>query len=224
MDDTFHKKAIRFFDELVHPNNLPENVTTLNPYENGETKRVLTNFFEKYFNDSNKRVFIVGINPGRFGGGITGIAFTDPIHLQEHCGIINTFDKKPELSSKFVYRLIKSFGGPSKFYSKFFISVVYPLALIKDGKNYNYYDSKKIYASLKHEIIHLLKKQIEFGADNKVVICLGKKNEKFLREINNEINYFEEIITFDHPRYIMQYKFKSSEKYIKNYHKILSGI
>ncbi len=39
------------------------------------------------------RYLILGINPGRFGGGITGIPFTDPIRLQNICGIENDFQK-----------------------------------------------------------------------------------------------------------------------------------
>ena len=224
MKNTFGDKALNFFKNLNYPQNIPGNISTMNPYENKETQKVITQFYKKYFNDKNKRIFIVGINPGRFGGGITGIAFTDPINLEEYCGIKNTFDKKPELSSRFVYKLIDSYGGAERFYSRFFVSALYPLALIKEEKNYNYYDSKEIYNSLKPEITKLFKQQIEFGAESNVVICLGKKNEKYLREINKEIKHFKEIITFDHPRYIMQYKFKSVNKYVENYIKILKKI
>ena len=107
MKYTFSYKAFNFFTNLNHPQNLPGDVTTMNPYENKETQNVISQFYKKYFNDNSKRIFIVGINPGRFGGGITGIAFTDPINLDEYCGIKNAFDKKQELSSKFVYKLIE---------------------------------------------------------------------------------------------------------------------
>ena len=224
MKDTFGGKAVSFFMNLNHPQNLPDNISTMNPYENKDTQKVITQFYDKYFSDKNKRIFIVGINPGRFGGGITGIAFTDPINLEEYCGIKNAFDKKPELSSRFVYKLIECYGGAEKFYKRFFVSALYPLALIKEEKNYNYYDSKQVYNSLKPEIIKLFKQQIEFGAEKDIVVCLGKKNEKYLKEMNKEIKYFKEIITLDHPRYIMQYKFKSVDEYINNYSKILTKI
>ena len=61
-------------------------------------------------------------------------------------------------------------------------------------------------------------------SENKIVICLGKKNEKYLKEINKELKYFDKIITFDHPRYIMQYKFKFLDEYLKNYVEILTKI
>ncbi|HSH51048.1 MAG TPA: hypothetical protein VK982_04910, partial [Bacteroidales bacterium] len=147
--------------------------------------------------------------------------FTDPINLEEKCGIKNNLDKKPELSSKFVYSLIESFGSVEEFYSKFFISALYPLALIKDGKNYNYYDSKKVYTALKPQIVKMLKQQIDFGANDKLVISFGKKNAEYLTEINDELRFFKEILIFDHPRFVMQYRLKKLDSYLEKYTKIL---
>ena len=61
---------------------------------------------------------ILGINPGRHGSGVTGIAFTDTKRLNNDCGI--SFDEyvTHETSSVFVYEMIKAFGGPEKFYQK----------------------------------------------------------------------------------------------------------
>ena len=220
----FSKKAIQFYKSLQIPQNLPNQVTVMNPYDSTVTFSLVEKFFLKFYNDDNKRTFIVGINPGRFGGGVTGVAFTDPVNLEEKCGIKNDLDKKQELSSRFVYKLIDEFGGAKKFYSKFFISAIYPLALIKDGKNYNYYDSQKVYKALKPQIIKTLQEQIEFGANDKVAISFGKKNAEYLKEINSELNFFEEIIEFDHPRFIMQYRLKNLEHYLEEYVKILREI
>lgn len=217
----FAEKVINFYKNLEIPNNLPNKVRVMNPYDSEVTYSLVNKFFNKFYSDSNKRIFIVGINPGRFGGGLTGIAFTDPINLEEKCGIRNSLDKKQELSSRFVYKLIDKFGGVEKFYSKFFISALYPLALIKDGKNYNYYDSQKIYKKLKPQIIKTFKQQIDFGANDKVVISFGKKNAEYLQEINDELNFFKKIIVFDHPRFIMQYRLKKLNEYLDEYTKVL---
>jgi len=217
----FSKKVIQFYKSLQIPQYLPDQVTVMNPYDSEVTYSLVNKFFNKFYCDNNKRIFIVGINPGRFGGGLTGIAFTDPINLEDKCGIKNNFDKKPELSSRFVYSLIDSFGGVEKFYSEFFISALYPLALIKDGKNYNYYDSQKNYEILKPQIIETFKQQIDFGANDKVLISFGKKNAEYLQEINDELNFFKKIIVFDHPRFIMQYRLKKLDTYLNNYTKIL---
>jgi hypothetical protein len=214
---TFADKAINFFLNFDSPAHLPGEASILNPYKKPEVQKIVKAFYESFFNDNRERVFILGINPGRFGGGVTGIAFTDPIALDKYYGIKNNFDKKPELSSKFVFSFINEFGGIKKFYSKFFISAVYPLALLKDGKNFNYYDSKELYHNLKPHLLASLKNQFNFGAVKDVAICLGKKNLKYLNELNRELNYFKKIITLDHPRYIMQYRLKKKDLYIKQY-------
>ncbi len=220
----FADKVNQFYKTLEVPPELPNNVSVMNPYEMDTTFSLTKKFFEKFYSDKNRRIFIVGINPGRFGGGLTGVGFTDPVNLEDKCGIKNDLDKKHELSSRFVYELIDEFGGADKFYSKFFISAIYPLALIKDGKNYNYYDSKKVYNALKPQIVETFKKQIDFGANDKYVVSFGKKNAEFLKEINKEIGFFKEIIIFDHPRFIMQYRLKKLSNYLNEYTKILRKV
>jgi hypothetical protein len=220
--ETFSERAINFFLNLKQPKHLPDKISVLNPYKEKEVKVIVSNFFNLFFNDRNKRTFILGINPGRFGGGVTGIAFTDPIALEQFCGIKNNLIKKPELSSKFIYNVISEFGGTKNFYSRFFISAIYPLALISNKKNFNYYSDKEIYKILKEDLIYSLKKQITFGARKDAVICLGNKNSEYLKELNEEINYFEKIITLEHPRFIMQYRLKKKDAYIKKYIDVLN--
>ena len=141
---TFAEKAVNFYKNIEAPQEQKNRVSFMNPYKDNTVQTILQRFFEKFYNDTNKRTFLIGINPGRFGGGLTGIAFTDPINLEEKCGIKNGIPKKPELSSRFIYELIDNYGGAEKFYSDFFITAMFPFALIKDGKNYNYYDSQSV--------------------------------------------------------------------------------
>jgi len=218
---SFSQKAIKYFTELKSHRRLPGNVNILNPYSDKGVKYVVTEFYNKFFNDTDERIFLLGINPGRFGGGITGIAFTDPVALENNCRIKNSFPKKTELSSKFVYTFIKKYGGAKKFYARFFISALYPLALLRDSKNHNYYDSPALYAHLKPYIISSLKTQVCFGARRDIVICLGKKNVKYLREINGGLGYFKKIVVLDHPRYIMQYRLKKIDVYLQKYMDVL---
>lgn len=215
--DTFANNAIKYFTGLKIPGRIPDSIGILNPYEKKEVKEAVKLFFHKYFDDNERRVFVFGINPGRFGGGLTGISFTDPVALREECGIENKLGDRKELSSKFIYKVINQYGGVNKFYSKIFITALYPFAIIKDGKNFNYYDSLKLYVSLKTQIASAIKEQINFGADRRFAVCLGKKNAKYFNEINNEHNFFEEIRVLDHPRYIMQYRLKRVNQYINQY-------
>src|SRR6476659_8178058 len=108
---TFAEKAIAFFNhlDLTLPSSL--HIEVLNPYKNPEVRKLTEKFFTKYFNDNRKRIFIMGINPGRFGGGLTGISFTDPVALRKFCGIENNFGSKRELSSEFIYQMIQEYGG-----------------------------------------------------------------------------------------------------------------
>ncbi len=217
MRKTFSEKAIAYFLNLNSPKNLPEGISVLNPYADENVKKLVTVFFRKFFNDKQKRIIIFGINPGRFGGGTTGISFTDPVALQEFCGIENSLRKRRELSSEFVYQVIERYGGAEKFYSKFFLSAVYPLAIIKDGKNHNYYDSHELFEFLKPYLIASIKEQSAFGAITKVAISFGKKNADYLKRLNAELGIFEKIVYLDHPRFIMQYRRKALEDYIKKY-------
>jgi hypothetical protein len=213
----FARKAIRYFTDLKSPSTLPSGIGLLNPYENANVQYAVKEFYQKFYNDDRKRIYILGINPGRFGGGLTGISFTDPVALKKYCGIDNPFGNREELSSKFIYQVITRYGGAKKFFSNFFLSAIYPLALIKDEKNYNYYDDKKLFSFLKPYLLVSLKKQIVFRANRHVVICLGKKNGEYLKILNGELSLFNQIEILDHPRYIMQYRKKKMDGYLEQY-------
>ena len=213
----FSGKAVQYFFNIKSPVSFRNGVQVINPYDSDEVKRTVTKFYSNFYKDNNKRLFVFGINPGRFGGGLTGISFTDPVALREHCGIENNLGDKKELSSKFIYEMINAFGGADIFYSKIFLSALYPLALVKDRKNYNYYDDKSLFNILKPDIVASIRSQIEFGAKKEKVIILGKKNAEYFKIINDEFNFFNEVVVLDHPRFIMQYRQRLKNKYITNY-------
>ena len=214
---SFSSKAIKYFNELSPPDFAINGVELINPYESPAVKLVMRDFYNKFYNDENQRIFVFGINPGRFGGGLTGISFTDPVVLRESCKIDNRFGERKELSSKFIYAVVDEFGGTRMFFSKAFLTALYPFAIIKDGKNYNYYDNKSLAEKLKPKIIETIKSQIEFGARRDVAILLGKKNAKYFFELNNDFHFFDKVVVLEHPRYIMQYRLKKIGYYINKY-------
>ena len=112
-----------FIDFIINlkPETVPKSIKILDPYSDDEGIRVTKKFYNEFFYDNNKRILLIGINPGRLGGGLTGIPFTDPYHLKNHCGIDSKLDLKKELSSTFIYEMIKLYGGPKLFYKKFLI-------------------------------------------------------------------------------------------------------
>jgi hypothetical protein len=220
---TFAEKIIQFNKSLVIKAILPGGVEVLNPYQNEEAFLITKQFYNKFYADNLSRTMILGINPGRFGGGITGIPFTDPIKLETFCGIENTFQKKAELSADFIYRMIEAYGGSTKFYNKFYIGAVSPLGFTKSGKNLNYYDIKSLEDTLQSFIIESLQKQLAFGINTDVCFCLGEgENFKYLKKMNNEHSFFKKIIPLPHPRFIMQYRRKRIDEYSEIYLKAMS--
>lgn len=215
--ETFAQKAIAFHRHL-HLDLPFEDIEVLNPFQKKEVMLLVEQFFLKFFNDQNPRSYLFGINPGRFGAGITGISFTDPKNLEEKCGISNNLDKKHELSSQFIYLVIDAYGGPEKFFSNFFMTAISPLGFTTRGININYYDQKPLQKSLEPFIIKTMAAQFEFGAQPKCAICIGGgKNFKFLDQLNQSLKLFDKIIPLDHPRFVMQYRRKAISQYVKKY-------
>ncbi|HZK07039.1 MAG TPA: uracil-DNA glycosylase family protein [Bacteroidales bacterium] len=215
--ETFADKAIRFHQQLQLE--LPgSDVAVMNPFRDKAVMRMVTQFYKQFFDDNNPRTFLLGINPGRFGAGITGISFTDPIHLETKCGIVNDFDKKHELSSQFIYQVIDAMGGAKAFYSKFYFTAVSPLGFTRAGKNVNYYDEPAFKQLVLPFIQTTLQEQLAFGAGRRSAICIGGgENYKFLNRLNDELQLFEEIVPLEHPRFVMQYRRKSLDDYINKY-------
>jgi hypothetical protein len=220
---TFGEKVLDFYRNLTAPNNLPSGVEGMNPYEIPEVRGYVEIFLKKFFSDNRERVFVLGINPGRFGSGVTGVTFTDPAALEEFCGINNTLEKRRELSSEFVYEFIHLWGGPGRFYSDFFLTAVSPLGFIRDGINYNYYDDRTILATSRSFIVQTLNSQLLFGARRDVAILLGTgKNQKIFNDLNKEYGFFKKVCALEHPRFIMQYRRRTLAKYLQKYHQVFT--
>jgi hypothetical protein len=221
---TFADKIISFNKQLHFSGVLPVGIRIMNPFKESEQAiQVSTAFYRKYYNDNRPRFLIVGINPGRFGAGVTGIPFTDTKRLVNECGISYTGKETHEPSSVFVYEMIEAFGGVRKFYEEFYINSICPLGFIslnEAGKevNYNYYDSKELTNAVYDFIIENIKTQIALGIETDICYCFGTgKNEKFLRALNAKKKFFKRIIALEHPRFIMQYKAKTKQFYIDKY-------
>jgi len=221
---SFAERTLKFYKSLAISQKLPDEISILNPYNKPDVIEVCETFYNKYYNDTKGRRLILGINPGRFGAGVTGIPFTDPVKLKVECGIENSFDQRAELSSDFIYRLINQMGGPNHFYSHYYIGAVSPLGFVKDGKNFNYYDSPELLRVLKPFIIHNLTEQIGLGINSRKCYCLGQgKNYAFLQEINQQLALFDQIIPIPHPRWVMQYKRKGLRRILLKTAKLLSA-
>lgn len=217
---TFGDKAYKFFTSLNFDAKLPAGVSAMNPYKDKHVREILRAYFDCFFADERQRVFVIGINPGRFGAGVTGIAFTDPAALEKYCALPNKWDKKTESSSRFIYQFIEQWGGVGKFTKNFFLTATCPLGFLKDGINYNFYDDPVLQKDVTPFIAATMKKQLAFGARRDVVIVLGTgKLKKYVEELNARHGFFKKVIAVEHPRFIMQYRQKRLKEYLAKYQK-----
>ncbi|OGX88908.1 uracil-DNA glycosylase family protein [Hymenobacter glacialis] len=215
----FATQLLKFLSSFPLPLGLPAGVAAASPFREPAVQELLAQFAHQYYVEAPPRVAVLGINPGRLGMGRTGVAFTDPTALAEHCGIGHDLPRqRPELSSQFIYAVVNEMGGPAAFYRHFYLGSVYPLVLLREGLNYNYYDSPALLKSLWPNMRSSLRQQVQaLGLRRDVAVSLGKRNGLFFNKLNDELGLFERIVVLDHPRYLMQYRRRDLEQNIAHY-------
>ncbi|WMJ74612.1 DUF4918 family protein [Cytophagaceae bacterium ABcell3] len=225
---SFADKLIAYNELLEYTGPLPANIRVMNPFqESVQALEISSAFYQKFYSDNQPRRLIIGINPGRFGGGVTGIPFTDTKRLQSECGIPYEGKDTYEPSSVFVYDVINAYGGAEAFYKKFLVHAVFPLAITKVGENgketnFNYYDSRELKDAVYDFTVRHIKRLIAMGMNTEKCYCLGtNKNFKFLQKLNKEHHFFKDIIPLEHPRFIVQYKSRYKQEYIDKYLEVL---
>ncbi|MBC6989796.1 uracil-DNA glycosylase family protein [Hymenobacter sp. BT491] len=220
---TFADRLLHFLTNFPLPTALPDQVEAVSPYRQAVPHALLTQFAQRYYADNQPRVALLGINPGRLGNGRTGVAFTDPVALTA-CGIANSLPQQREPSSQFVHLMMEAMGGPVAFYQRFYIGSLYPLVLLRHGRNYNYYDSPALTSALDSDIRISLQRQVsELGLVREVAVCLGRRNGQYLQRFNQELQLFDHIHVLDHPRYIMQYRRRELPEHIARYQEVLQN-
>lgn len=215
---TWATHLTEFYGNLQPPTKLPNGITWLHPQQSGEVMEIAATFFQKFYNDTAPRRLLLGINPGRFGAGVTGVNFTAPKQLAHDCGIAHDLRMQSELSAEFIYNVIQAYGGPATFYKHFFIGSVCPLGFVKGGKNINYYDDKDLLQTVKPFIVKNLKTLLSFNVITDTCLCIGgEKNYKFLNALNEEHGFFKNIVPLPHPRFILQYRRRERDIYVQQY-------
>ena len=213
---------LQFYTDIHPPSDLPHGIEWLYPQKDAAVLGVVDSFLKKYFNDRQPRQLLLGINPGRFGAGITGVNFTAPRQLSKDCGIRHPFPDGTELSAEFIYDMTHHYGGVEKFFSQNFIGSVCPLGFVKDRKNINYYDDPELLRAVEPFIIKNLEKLISFPVKRETCFSIGgEKNFKYLSRLNSRYHWFHRIIPLPHPRFIMQYRRKRKQEFIEMYVRVL---
>ena len=221
---TFGSRAFDFYRSLQPPR-VPRGVRVMNPYAHEQVCRYVRAFLDAFYADNAPRVLVLGINPGRFGAGLTGVTFTDPVALADECGIPNDLPRRRELSSIFVYDVVKRLGGPRQFFSRFFLTAAAPLGFTKHGLNYNYYDDPALRRAVAPFVVSSIRRQIEVGGrrDHAIVFGMGE-NHKFLDRLNQEHGFFEHLHALEHPRFILQYRRKRVTEYLAKYEEVFARV
>ena len=140
MKTTLASHLFQFYNELKPPASLPNEVEWLFPQKDPAVMEVVDRFLKKYYSDSHPRTLMLGINPGRFGAGITGVNFTAARQLTRHLQIEHPFGTGSELSAEFIYEFIEAYGGPESFYSTHFIGSVSPLGFVGCSRGQDFQD------------------------------------------------------------------------------------
>jgi hypothetical protein len=220
----FADRLLHFLTEFPLPPPLPDDVVAYSPYHDATPRELFTQFAQRYYTGSQSRVALLGINPGRLGNGRTGVAFTDPTALAAW-GVNNDLPRRREPSSEFVQAVVVAMGGPAAFYKHFFLGSLYPLVLLRHGLNYNFYDSAAVTAALWPDIQHSVRQLVEsVGVARHAAVCLGQRNGKYFRKLNDELQLFDHVYVLDHPRYLMQYKRRALADNVAHYAQVLSSL
>lgn len=226
---TFGERVIAFNRSLRFDGALPPGFAVVNPFRDlPETLPVMERFYRRFYGDDRPRRLILGINPSRKGAGITGVPFTDTKNLHAVCGIEMTTARSHEVSSVFVYEVIRAYGGPQAFFGDCYINSPFPLAIVRDAGNgrwlnANYYDRADLFASTRDFMIRTLRRHVALGADPSHVFVLGKKNAQFIAALDASARLFDRVTVLEHPRYIQQYRSASAASYVDKYVQALRG-
>ncbi len=221
---SFGDQVLALYRTLPRPPITSAPVDWLDPYHEPEVRRCMDAFYGAYYADSKPRLFLFGINPGRFGGGLTGIPFTDPVQLADACGIANSLPPRRELSAAFVHRVIAEWGGAASFFGQIYITAVSPLGLVRDGANFNYYDDRAVQRELEPLLVDAIRRQLAFGAKPGAVVIGTGKNFDVMQRLNAEHHFFDELHVLAHPRFVMQYRRREVDRFVGEYLDLLGSL
>lgn len=221
-DATFGDRVLEFYRTVQRPAMGSAQVEWIDPYDKPEVRRSMDAFYGAFYNDHRQRLFLLGINPGRFGAGVTGIPFTDGYQLAASCGIPNSLPQRQELSANFIHQVVQEWGGADAFFRQIYITAVCPLGLLRNGLNFNYYDDRPLMTELEPFLVETLRHQIAIGARTQSAVVIGTgKNFQAMQRLNDRYHLFETLSAVEHPRFIMQYRRKQVDRYVSDYLRVL---
>lgn len=167
-------------------------------------------FINKYYQDENRRDLIIALNPGRYGCNKTGIALTDENVLFTKLNYTHHKSKlEIEGTATKIYSIIEElYPNFNTFFSRFFMTNIFPFGVIADGKNVVFNKIIRV-QSINNFCKSFITKSIDIFKPKKI-FCIGRGSEKFIHKHFPNHNP----IYLHHPAYTFPEKEK--EKYRVN--------
>ena len=88
----------------------------------------------------------------------------------------------------------------------------------------NYYDDIDLFNKWKNKIVEWIKFEVKILPQKNLCDHWKRKKSKIFELLNKEYKFFDEIIALPHPRWILQYRSKEKNYYIKTYIKTLNKL
>ena len=171
-------------------------------------------FWQHYVPYPLPQTVILGLNPGRFGAGQTGIPFIDFRSLSVLLPDAELPKLDSEPSATFFFRVVQQIGA-EKFYREFFVSNVSALGYLRNGKNANYTDLPQV----AQQIVARNFAEEMAALRPKRIIALGREAEASAQELYPDGSV--RISHLPHPSWIMTYRLREAQSWVRRYAQML---
>lgn len=203
------------FKEKFGSELLSNNVNILSDFL--DNKQNIIQFHERYIKNSKPKIVLCGINPGRFGAGLTGIPFIDFNSLGKMLPFVESITS--EKSAGFFFSVIQEFGIV-EFYKNFHVTNLswYGFCKCNKGSNVNYYDLR---TDIQRYLIDIFVREIEY-INPEVIIPLSTQVYHELRALKESGEIKAEIgPRLNHPSWITTYRSRELSHWRNQYISVL---
>jgi len=174
-------------------------------------RQVMDDFWRRFYPEELPRHVICGLNPGRFGAGLTGVPFTDFQTLSRWMPSVERQDTEP--SAQFFAQVVAAVGVEA-FFRRFYVTNVSAVGYVKDGRNLNYHD---LPAGALEVVERRFVEEMEIVRPQQI-IALGRQVERSIKRLmpNVVVSYLP------HPAWVSTYRKAAQHDWIERYLRVLS--
>lgn len=158
-ESTFSDQTDQFHSFLSETREkIPYGYQVINPFQGKlhRAKEQVRIFYNKFYNDCNRRRMIIGSSPAWRGLALTGIPFENPKRISKLTDLSTGGYYVSKGLSDFLELVMEDFGGVEKFYSMFYMIFVCLIGLVRTNNkgnlvNVNYYESFSLACKLSNK-------------------------------------------------------------------------